>query len=134
MKKLTTGVVIPMWLLGSFVVTALPLAVAVIVVRLLPLGFEWRPNISLWSLLHFVWIPLTLYLAALIAGWIAQIFLPGHKVTQDLCENAATLLAAWAICFLFFDSPWACALAALLGTALLYPLTKLIEANTLSDA
>lgn len=102
-------------LVAAIAVAALPLALGVSIIRLVPVWGEPRTPFSWWSLLHFLWIYALLYVLIGVLERSSRRLFPGKPRAQSLLEDAITLLVLTALYHVFFERLSGALAAALLS-------------------
>lgn len=93
-----------MVLTGAVAFAAIPMALGVIVVMWIPVLGEAREGFSWWSLFHFLWIYVAMYVVITVFERVGIKIFPGNKMSRELFEAGGVVLLLAVMYLVFFDS------------------------------
>ena len=127
-SKDTAGILLV--LTGAIAVAAIPMALGVTIVRLLPVVGEPRDGFSWWSLFHFLWIYVAMYVVITVFERLSIRLFPGSAVSRALLEGVGVVLVLALMYLVFFNSFLGALMASLASFAMYYVAKPLILPKT----
>lgn len=129
-KKAKGALLTMLVLSGALAVAAIPMVVAVVITRLIPVVGEGPLHASGWDLLHFLWIYAVLYGVIVLLEKIGKHKLNLQPFAQNCFEGTGILVALSIMYLVFFAKIEGAVVAAVLSLVLyvvIRPITKTME-------